>query len=96
VAKRLAFLALREDFHLRFTAGREKRIGCRRIERQRVKCGVSWYRGSNDYYGTITIYLSVNENEFIANARYRIHWVNNYCWFHSGHRRRCPIHTQSR
>ena len=96
VAKRLAFVALREDFRRRFKAGRQKRIRCSRVEREKVKCSVSWWQGPNDYYGTITVYLTVSENEFVWVDRYRIHWVNDHCWFDSGHRGRCSIHTQSR
>jgi len=96
VAKELAYIGLSEDFGRRFTHGRSKEIGCRRVEREKVKCGVGWYRGANDYWGTITLYIAVSENEIVWDDRYRIHWVNDYCWYYSGHRNRCRIHTQYR
>jgi hypothetical protein len=96
VANLLAKLVLREEFHGRYGAGREKRMSCWRIDREKVKCGVSWWLGPNDYWGGITVYLAFSENEIVLGSSYRIHWVNNHCWFHSAHRRSCVIHTRNR
>jgi secreted trypsin-like serine protease len=95
-AKYLSGLGLAEDFGYRFRRGIEKRIGCVRIEREKVKCGVSWYQGGNDYYGTITVYFAIYHNTVVWNERYKIHWVDDHCWFLSGHRQTCVIRTQTR
>jgi hypothetical protein len=95
-AKYLSGLSFEEDFRYHFRKGTSKRIGCTRIARERVKCGVSWYQGGNDYYGTITIYFAIYHNTVAWNDRYTIHWVNDHCWFESGHRQTCVIHTRTR
>ena len=95
-ARYLSGLGLEEDFRYRFRDGAEKRIGCTRVEREKVKCGVSWSQGGNDYYGTITVYFALYHNTVAWNDRYKIHWVDDYCWFHSGHRQTCVIRTQTR
>ncbi len=95
-AKYLSGLGLGEDFRYRFRKGSGKRIGCRRVEREKVKCGVSWYQGGNDYYGTITVYFAIYRNTVVWNDRYRIHWVDDYCWFYSGHRQTCVVRTRTR
>jgi secreted trypsin-like serine protease len=95
-AKYLIGIGLEEDFRYRFRRGIDKRIGCTRVERAKVKCGVGWYQGGNDYYGTVTVYFAIYHNTVVWNDRYKIHWVNDRCWFRSGHRQTCTIHTQTR
>jgi secreted trypsin-like serine protease len=96
VAKILAFIGLGQGLGDRFRHGKAKRIACGRIARSKVKCGVSWYQGPNDYFGTVTVYLVVNRSEVAWDDRFKINWVNDRCWFSSGHRRSCRIHTQVR
>jgi secreted trypsin-like serine protease len=88
--------ALGIDFGKRFRKGNDVRIGCERVEREKVKCGLSWFYGPNDYFGTITVYYAIQRNAVVWNARYSIQWVNDRCWFHSGHRSSCPIHRKHR
>ncbi len=95
-ARELAYIALLEAFHRRFGHGREKLISCRRVERSKVRCSVAWYQGPNDYFGSITIYLAVSRSEVLWKERFRINWVNDRCWFRSGHRRSCRVHTKRR
>jgi secreted trypsin-like serine protease len=95
-AKSLASRGLGEDFRFRFRRGAGKRISCRRVEREKVKCGVSWYQGGNDYYGSITVYYLFGREAVYWDDRYVVHWVNDYCWFESGHRQSCVIHTKRR
>jgi secreted trypsin-like serine protease len=95
-ARRYMAQGLGADFRHHYRRGVGKRTGCERVERERVKCGVSWYQGGDDYYGTITVYYLVNRETVFWNDRYTIHWVDDYCWFHSGHRRSCVIHTKTR
>jgi secreted trypsin-like serine protease len=94
-AKELAAIAFAEDFRSRFTKASEKRISCRRLGKPRVKCAVAWYQGGNDYYGTVTILYAIRENAVAWDDHYKIHWVNDRCYFHSGHRASCAIHTRT-
>lgn len=96
LGRQLVSRALAIDFGARYRRGFGKRIRCIRIEREKIKCGVSWLRGRNDYWGTITVYLAFHENSVGWNARYTIRWVDDYCWFRSGERQRCRIHTKRR
>jgi secreted trypsin-like serine protease len=95
-AKDLVARALGIDFGKRFRKGKEQRIGCEQVEREKVKCGVSWFYGPNDYFGTVTVYYAINRNAVVWNARYTVQWVNDRCWFHSGHRSSCEIHSKHR
>jgi hypothetical protein len=95
-AKRFAAFGLAEDFRYRFFRGKYLEIRCGRVEREKVKCGVAWYQGGNDYYGTITIYYGLDREGGFWSYRYKIHWVDDYCWFYSGHRQTCVIRTQTR
>lgn len=95
-AKLYAFFGLAEDFRSRFLHGKGLGMRCRKIDREKAKCSVIWFQGPNDYYGTITIYYALAPESPFWEYRYRIHWVNDRCWFHSGHRASCPIHAQFR
>jgi secreted trypsin-like serine protease len=94
-AKELAAVAVAEDFRSKFTRSSEKRISCRRLGKPRVKCTVGWYQGGNDYYGTVTIFYAIRGNAVIWDDHYKIHWVNDRCYFHSGHRASCVVHTRT-
>jgi secreted trypsin-like serine protease len=87
---------LGEDFGSHFRAGSEKEARCARLKRERVKCAVNWTQGGDDYFGTITVFYVLGPEEVLWNDRYTIHWVDDQCWFHSGHRASCPIHTKRR
>ncbi len=92
-ARSLVARSLAEELGSRWKRGHAKRIGCERIEREKVKCGVSWWQGSNDYWGTITVYFLQEHGIVYWNDRYKIHFVDDYCWWHSGHRQTCVIRT---
>jgi secreted trypsin-like serine protease len=95
-ARSFVFRGLTEDFGFRYRGGTEKEASCARQGRTRVKCGVSWFQGGNDYFGTITVFYVLGRESVLWNDRYTIHWVNDRCWFNSGNRASCPIHTQRR
>jgi hypothetical protein len=95
-ARDLSAIGLEEDFKYRFRKASERRIGCGRVTKEKVKCGVTWAQGGNDYFGTITIYYAIRRNSVVWNDRYKIHWVDDHCWFHSGHRQTCVIRTRAR
>lgn len=97
-AKIFAVLGLAKDFGPRFARGGDpfEIYGCNRINRSKVKCGVVWFRRGNDYYGTTTSFWAHDEDGAFPSYRYRIHWVNDRCWFHSSHRKACVIHSRGR
>jgi secreted trypsin-like serine protease len=95
-AKVLAERALGYDFGRRFRRGKEVRLRCSRVEREKFKCGVSWYQGPNDYFGSITVFYAIRHNVVGWSARYKVQWVNDQCWFHSGNRSSCKVHSKHR
>jgi secreted trypsin-like serine protease len=92
-ARALAARSLGEELGSRWKRAQGKRMGCERIEREKVKCGVSWWQGPNDYWGTITVYFLQEQGIVYWNDRYKIRFVNDYCWWRSGHRQTCVIRT---
>lgn len=79
-AEAVAWLGLEADFGARFTKGRRHLIACRRINREKVKCGVVWLRGGNLYRGTITVFTALPREGFIYNYRYTIRRFRTGCW----------------
>jgi hypothetical protein len=88
--------ALSKAFRNRFKGRRRYRVDCRRIDDTKRQCGVQWTYGPNDYYGSVTIYYAFSGTEVVWRNRFTIHWVNDYCYFFSGHRSKCRIHTVRR
>jgi len=41
----------------------------------------------------VTIYYLLEGGKTVWNDRYSIKKVNDYCYWHSGHRASCPIRT---
>lgn len=95
-AKELIGVGFTHDFHQRFTHAAEKKIGCKRRAKAKVKCQVRWYQGGNDYFGSVTVYYAVVRNTITWDFAYTVSWVNNHCYFYSGHRASCKIHTKQR
>ncbi|HSC21390.1 MAG TPA: serine protease [Solirubrobacterales bacterium] len=95
LAKRETLNVLRTDrsARLRFRTHSQYRISCRSVAAVSVRCGVNWYRRPNDYWGTVTIFLTREGKESVWDYRYTIHSVNDWCYWYSGHRPRCPIGT---
>jgi hypothetical protein len=61
----------------------------------RIRCNVWFSSGPNDYSGTVTSsYLFGSNNSLEWTATYTMHWVNDQCYFHSGHPSRCRITTR--
>jgi secreted trypsin-like serine protease len=96
IAKRLIRTGLIEDLKYRFAQGHSRQMACARVEKEKVKCWVTWWQGSNDYYGSVTVFLTQSRGAIYWDLRYKIHWVDDYCWFRSGHRQTCAIGTASR
>lgn len=91
----LAFLVLLEKFGKTFQHGQEQSIHCSRQGKAKLNCGVTWWQGANDYFGRVTIFYAIRHNVVLAGAHYSVHWVNNHCYFQSGHPQSCKIHTAS-
>jgi secreted trypsin-like serine protease len=79
-AEFIAWLGLEADFGNRFAKGRLHGIGCKRINREKVKCQVEWVHGNDYYRGGITIYAALPREGFIYNYRYKIRRFNLRCW----------------
>lgn len=93
-AEELSFLVLEEAFKDRFVKGQEQAIHCERQGKSRLKCGVSWYQGPNDYFGRVNVFYAIRHNVVLAGAHYAVHWVNDDCYFHSEDPESCPVHSK--
>lgn len=82
-AEALAWLGLEADFGRRFAKGRSHRIGCRRVNREKVKCAVLWLGGRDLYTGTITLFTALPREGSIYNYRYTIRRFNFRCWLNA-------------
>jgi hypothetical protein len=68
---------------------------CSRNSATRISCAVSFWNGPNDYYGSVTVYyVSAAFNQVRWTDTYTLHWVDDQCYYHSGHRQSCTIHTR--
>lgn len=82
-AELIAWLGLETDLGNRFTKGKHHRIGCRRLDREKVKCQVEWVRRAHYYRGGISIYTALPREGSLYNYRYRIRRFNLGCWLTS-------------
>ena len=92
-AKHNTFNVLRTDRKLasRFRVHSAYKVSCRSTSRTSASCAVSWYSRPNDYWGGVTIFEELEGTTAVWNYRYTIRAVNDYCYWQSGHRRRCPV-----
>jgi len=68
---------------------------CSRDSSTRFTCTVNFSHGPNDYYGNVTVHLLRGANGLLEwTDHYTLHWVNDQCYFHSGHRQTCAIGTR--
>jgi hypothetical protein len=82
-------------FRSAYTRGNSKLLSCSRISASRLNCGANFSFGQNDYYGNVIVYLEFGANNVVYwTDKYTLHWVNDNCYFHSGHRRTCKIETR--
>jgi hypothetical protein len=95
-SEELSGLAMEEAFGDRFVHGNERTIHCGRLSKARLKCGVTWFQGPNDYFGQITVFYAIQHNVVLAGVHYSIHWVNDHCYFHSSHRQTCRVQTKTK
>ncbi|HVX32955.1 MAG TPA: serine protease [Solirubrobacterales bacterium] len=95
-AEEISGLAMEEAFGSAFVHGQEKTIKCRRQAKARLRCGVTWFQGPNDYFGKITVFFAIRHNVVLAGVHYTLHWVNDQCYFHSGNPAACPVETKKK
>ncbi len=93
-AEELAFIAMDEAFGETFLHGQEQSIRCERQGKARLKCGVTWYQGSNDYFGRVNVFYSIRHNVVLAGNHYAVHWVDDECYFHGPDPESCQVHTK--
>jgi hypothetical protein len=68
---------------------------CWRKSATRISCNVTFWSGPNDYWGTVTVhYLFGTNNSVQWTDIHTMHWVNDQCYYHSGHQSRCRISTR--
>ena len=94
-AKHDTFNVLQTDSRLRsrFSGHGGYKISCRRNNETSVRCWPSWWKGPNDYWGYVTIFLGWEDPEAVWNYHYMIRSVNDWCYFSSGHPGRCRVNT---
>ncbi len=80
----------------RFSNGHQLAYNCSRVSNNKVDCGPQWWFGANanDYYGDVTVWLLVQDGQVKWADRYAMRWVNDECYWHSGHRGRCHVWTK--
>lgn len=79
-------------FHGVFARRQTYQVSCSRVSASRLSCSITFSSGPNDYYGTVTVFDELgNDGKVYWSDHYTIRWVNDYCYFHSGHSRSCKI-----
>jgi secreted trypsin-like serine protease len=95
-AEEISGLAMEEAFGPKFVHGQEKTIKCERQAKARLRCGVTWFEGPNDYFGKITVFFAIRHNVVLAGVHYTLHWVNDRCYFHGGNPDACRVETKKK
>jgi hypothetical protein len=93
-AEEISAIGLEEAFGSKFLHAQEPRIHCDRKSKARLKCGVTWFQGADDYFGTTTVSYAIRKNVVLAVFHFSVQWVNDQCYFHSGHRASCKVQTK--
>jgi secreted trypsin-like serine protease len=93
-SEEISGIAMEEAFGPKFLHGQEKTIKCERLAKARLKCGVTWFQGPNDYFGKITVFYAIRHNVVLVGFHFNVHWVDDQCYFHSGHRAACRVQTK--
>jgi trypsin len=93
-AEEISAIGLEEAFGPKFLHAQEPRIHCDRKSKARLQCGVSWFVGADDYFGTTTVSYAIRRNVVLAVFHFKVQWVDDQCYFHSGHPASCGIQTK--
>jgi secreted trypsin-like serine protease len=95
-SEEITAIAMEEAFGPKFLHGQERAIRCDPVNKARVKCGVTWFQGPNDYFGKVTVFYAIRHNVVLAGVHFTVNWVNDRCYFHSGHPEACKIQTKKK
>jgi secreted trypsin-like serine protease len=95
-SEEISGIAMEEAFGPKFLHGQEKTVKCDRLAKARLKCDVTWFQGPNDYFGNVTVFYAIRHNVVLAGVHYMVNWVNDRCYFHSGHPQSCRIETKKK
>ncbi|HEX4751392.1 MAG TPA: serine protease [Solirubrobacterales bacterium] len=95
-AEELSFYVMEEAFGGLFLQGQEQTIRCARQGKARLKCGVTWWQGPNDYFGRVNVFYAIRQNVVLVGSHYEVHWVNNDCYFRGAHPASCRVHSKRR
>jgi Trypsin len=94
-ARRYVRQTLRGALGQRFKPARNYSAKCSRKSGTRFMCGVQFWHGPNDYWGNVSVWLTSGPGGLTEwTDTYTIHWVNDQCYYHSGHPSQCAIHTR--
>ena len=94
-ARELSAAAFEQEFNRHFLRSTDRQIRCIQLAKARVKCAVAWFQGGDDYYGTISTKYVLSRGSVAWDYSFRIRWVNDRCYFHSGHRKSCKVHSKN-
>ena len=78
-----------------FSQRRHYEPSCSRDSKIKVGCNVTFASGPNYYFGPVTIRYVLVSDRIKWTDQYVIHRVNGRCYFRSGHRSSCAVHTRS-
>jgi hypothetical protein len=93
-AEEISAIGLEEAFGPKFVHAQEPRIRCDRKSKARLSCGVTWFQGASDYFGTTSVFYAIRKNVVLVGFHFNVKWVDDQCYFHSGHRAGCKIQTK--
>ena len=93
-AEEISAIGLEEAFGPKFLHAQEPRIHCDRKSKARLQCGVSWFQGADDYFGTTTVAYAIRKNVVLVVFHFKVQWVDDHCYFQSGHRASCKVQTK--
>jgi secreted trypsin-like serine protease len=95
-SEEISGIAMEEAFGSKFRKGQEKTIKCERVSKSRRKCGLTWFQGTNDYFGKVTVFYAIRHNVVLAGVHYSVNWVNDHCYFHGPDPQSCRIETKKK
>ena len=95
-SEEISAIAMEEAFGPKFLHGQEQTIKCERLDKARMKCGVTWFQGPNDYFGKVTVFYAIRHNTVLAGVHYTVKWVNDQCYFHGPNPRSCKVETKKK
>ena len=94
-AKSYVHQTLAGVFGRTFTHAQRYTATCNRKSRTRFTCGVTWFSSPNHYFGSVTVYYRRRPDGTVAwDDTYAISSVNDHCYFHSRHSRRCLVNKE--